>query len=736
MSRQQLLQGFHPGTIEINSTVSILSKGGKTIYFVAGDNYFSHLDGDENASRFVLAQLMANRHVRPVEIERSSLAIPHRTLMHWLRKIEEQDASVFFRDPVRFRGAVMTSEKLAECARLMARGLSVSATAREAGINESTLRKAVKAGRVPQLEQLADAHRDSATDKSSRSREDARAASGMGVACTRADERVAAAVGVIHGAATRFESCRDVLHGGLLVGLPALCANGLLSGLGKHLRLPRGFYGAMHVLTLLGFMALGRIRRPEALRSVPPGELGKVLGLDRCPEVKTLRRKVAMMAEQGDMSAWMHECSRSWMEDDPQEAGYLYLDGHVRVYNGSKANLPHRYVSRQRLCLRGTTDYWLNDALGRPFFVVSKPVSGGLGDVLLEDILPVLLVEVPGQPAEAELEANPLLHRFAVVFDREGSTPFLFAKLWEKRIGAITYRKNVNDDWPEAEFVETQVDKPGGGRTAMLIASRTTKFGADKISIPVLEVRRLLPSGHQTAIVTTLRTLPPEVVAGRMFARWCQENFFGYMMQHYDLDGLVQYGIYSLPGTLEVVNPARKKLDKDLAERRRLITRQRAKLASVPMENDAQAITEKSEHLQSLQTMEAEYKAMRLLRRETKKKIKISALPEEQRPTGLNPDAKMLADTVKMIAYRAETALVSLLFPRLGKEADARAVVREILVSSADLEPDPAANTLIVRLHRMACATHDAAVASLFTQLNELGFHHPQTGMRVRYELV
>ena len=270
----------------------------------------------------------------------------------------------------------------------------------------------------------------------------------------------------------------------------------------------------------------------------------------------------------------------------------------------------------------------------------------------------------------------------------------------------------------------------------MLIASRTTKFGADKISIPVLEVRRLLPSGHQTAIVTTLRTLPPEVVAGRMFARWCQENFFGYMMQHYDLDGLVQYGIYSLPGTLEVVNPARKKLDKDLAERRRLITRQRAKLASVPMENDAQAITEKSEHLQSLQTMEAEYKAMRLLRRETKKKIKISDLPEDQRPTGLNPDAKMLADTVKMIAYRAETALVSLLFPRLGKEADARAVVREILVSSADLEPDPAANTLIVRLHRMACATHDAAVASLFTQLNELGFHHPQTGMRVRYELV
>jgi len=736
MSRQQLLQGFHLGTIEINSSVSILSKDGKTTYFVGDDNYFSHSDEDANARRFVLAQLMVNRHVRPVEIERSALAIPHRTLMHWLRKLEDQDASVFFRNPVRFRCAVMTPEKITECARLMAHGLSVSAVARETGINESTLRKAVKAGRMPLLEKLGEAYRDSATDKSSRSQADAQAASGMGVACTRADERVAAAVGVIHGAATRFESCRDVLHGGLLVGLPALCANGLLSGLDKHLRLPKGFYSAMHVLTLLGFMALGRIRRPEALRGVPPAERGKVLGLDRCPEVKTLRRKVATMAEEGDVVAWMHECSRTWMEDDPEEAGYLYLDGHVRVYNGSKANLPHRYVSRQRLCLRGTTDYWINDALGRPFFVVSKPISGGLGEALLEDILPALLNEVPGQPTEAELKANPLLHRFAIIFDREGSTPFLFTKLWEKRIGAITYLKNVKDVWPEVEFIQTQVDKPSGGSTAMLIASRTTKFGANKTSLPVLEVRRLLPSGHQTAIITTLRTLAPEVIAGRMFARWCQENFFGYMMQHYDLDGLVQYGIDSLPGTLKVVNPARKKLDKDLAEKRREITRQRIQLASVSMENDADSITEKGEHLQSLQLMEAEYKATRLLRRETKKKIQISDLPEEQRPTGLKPNAKMLTDTAKMIAYRAETALVSLLFPLLGKEADARALVREILVSSADLEPDSAANTLTVRLHRMTCATHDAAVASLFIQLNDLGFHHPQTGMRMRYELV
>jgi prepilin-type processing-associated H-X9-DG protein len=177
----------------------------------------------------------------------------------------------------------------------------------------------------------------------------------MGTACTRADERVQAALGLLQSAGTRFERCRDVSLGGLLAGLPALCDNGLLSGLGRHLTLPQGFYSALHLVLVLGFMALARIRRPEGLRHVPPGELGKVLGLDRVPEVRTLREKIAVLAGQGTPGEWQRELSRTWMEADPQEAGYLYVDGHVRVYHGAATPLPRRYVSREKLCLRGTT---------------------------------------------------------------------------------------------------------------------------------------------------------------------------------------------------------------------------------------------------------------------------------------------------------------------------------------------------------------------------------------------
>jgi hypothetical protein len=55
------------------------------------------------------------------------------------------------------------------------------------------------------------------------------------------------------------------------------------------------------------------------------------------------------------------------MQADPEVAGTLYIDGHVRVYQGGKTKLLREYVSRDRLCLRGINDYWVNDAVGRPF---------------------------------------------------------------------------------------------------------------------------------------------------------------------------------------------------------------------------------------------------------------------------------------------------------------------------------------------------------------------------------
>jgi hypothetical protein len=735
---QLRIPGFPAGSIPINASVSVLTKDGRVTYFLGSDNYFSHAVDDAPGRRLAIATLMVNGHVRPVDVTRSELAIPHRSLMRWSKQLQDEGAGSFYAPPQRRGPLVMTAKVCAECSRLLANGMSIPEVAGRVGVDVSTLRKAKQRGDVIVADLGDEGTAEAATpatDKSDRTREDALAADGMGTACTRAGERMAAALGLVRSASTRHEDCRDVTLGGVLAGLPSLCANGLLSGLDKHLSLPSGFYSAVHILITLGVMSLARIRRPEGLRHVSPGELGKIIGLDRVPEVRTMRHKIARMAESGTPEAWMKELSRRWMEADPQEAGYLYVDGHVRVYHGSSAQLPRRYVSRQKLCLRGTTDYWVNDAVGRPFFVVSKSVTEGLGATLIDEIVPELLESVPFQPTQAELDADPLLHRFVVIFDREGATHSLLSQLWQQRIGAITYRKAVKDVWPQSDFQDVEVPVPGGGMTHMKLASRDSTLSAGKLSMPVLEVRRLTNTGHQTAIVTTARMLAQPMIAGRMFSRWCQENYFAYMMEHYDIDGLVQYGCVELPGDTQVVSPAWRELDKSVRMHQRTLRKLRAALGAKVIDNDANAIQENAERVQNIQHVEDELAALRRQRKATPRKVAISSLPEEERPSQLMPLSKMLTDTVKMIAYRAETALVGLLCKHLAKEADARALIRELFVSSADIKPDHSANTLTIAVHRMASPVHDRAIGALLTELTQENFLHPETGMRMVYRL-
>ena len=270
----------------------------------------------------------------------------------------------------------------------------------------------------------------------------------MGMGAVRVEERVLAAFGGLLEAPTRFEPGRDVSYGGVLWALPALLANGLLHRQAECFELPKGFYGVVHVLLLMGFLALARIKSLERLRFEPPGEWGHLLGLDRIPEVHTLRSKLGQMAQGQKVEAWSASLSQQWMAQAPELAGRLYLDGHVRVYHGHQTPMPKRYVAREKLCLRGTTDYWINDQEGRPFFVVNTAANPGLIAVLRQEIVPRLLKEVPRQPSEEELQADACRFRFVMLFDREGYSPELFAELWGQRIAAQTYRKGTLEAWP------------------------------------------------------------------------------------------------------------------------------------------------------------------------------------------------------------------------------------------------------------------------------------------------
>ena len=134
----------------------------------------------------------------------------------------------------------------------------------------------------------------------------------------RDGERALARFGLLgEGAAPVFTPGARYPLAGLLLALPPLAGTGLLDCARQvYGRLRNGFYGLEVMLIVLVFMALLREARAEGATRIPPDALGRVLGLDRAPEVKTIRRKLAGLSAAGRPRT----CSWRWPATTPRPA--------------------------------------------------------------------------------------------------------------------------------------------------------------------------------------------------------------------------------------------------------------------------------------------------------------------------------------------------------------------------------------------------------------------------------
>jgi F0F1-type ATP synthase delta subunit len=110
-------------------------------------------------------------------------------------------------------------------------------------------------------------------------------------------------------------------------------------------------------------------------------------------------------------------------------------------------------------------------------------------------------------------------------------------------------------------------------------------------------------------------------------------------------------------------------------------------------------------------------------------------LPEEDRFTRLRTERKHFVDTIKMIAYRAESSMASLLRAHIARADDARALLRQVFDTEADLTPDLTTNTLTVCLHHLRQAAHDPAIEQLLAELNATQTIFPGTRLTLVFKL-
>lgn len=527
-----------------------------------------------------------------------------------------------------------------------------------------------------------------------------------------------------------FEHHESVLNAGVLFALPSLISQGLERFFKVFKPLPSGFYGLHHVILILCFMALCRIKNPEQLKKHPPGELGKLLGLDRIPEVGYFREKIKQITDQSKADELHAELFRSWTEELPEM--FFYIDGHVRVYHGEMANLPKRFVSREKLCLSGTTEFWVNDQQGLPLMVV----TGELNEKLkwaIEEIIPKILKSItteakPGEPA------------FTIVIDREAYEPLWFIKLWEQhRVAVITYRKNVKDEWDSSLFynVETHIYNTN-------VTMQLCEMGTQLNGHWFREIRRLSENGHQTSVLTTHPGLSLTETAVKMFSRWAQENFFKYMIADFDFDRMIEYGTESVDQKRTIPNPDYKELTYQIKKAREKKGRIEARIfkqmedkTTIGNNDLEQVILKSADLIEKINEYNVEIKILLAKRKDQPSRISIAEMPPQQRYNKLLQESKKLKNAIIMFAYRAESALYNTMSEFYkSTEKEGRVILKEIFTSDADILPDYQNRTLTIKLHSLSTPRANQAVKDLCDFLNQTETCFPITNLRMVYKSV
>jgi prepilin-type processing-associated H-X9-DG protein len=255
----------------------------------------------------------------------------------------------------------------------------------------------------------------------------------------RSGDRALARVGLLEDAVPLFADHESLPRAGALLAVPLLAHHGLIEAFIKvYGSLHPSFYGLRTIVVTLFLGALLRIKRPEHWKEYRPADLGAILGLDRAPEVKTVRRKFTRMAAMERGKLLMDEVARQRIAQDEERVAFLYVDGHVREYHGKfplfEAKKPQRQVAAP-----AATDTWVHDADGEPLLVVTSEVNATLTQVL-EPILADVRRLVGDE------------RRMTVIFDRGGFSPKLFARLIAAGFDVITYRKGKNQKLASGRF--------------------------------------------------------------------------------------------------------------------------------------------------------------------------------------------------------------------------------------------------------------------------------------------
>jgi len=705
----------NPEAIPINGRCTLKIEGDVSVLYVAGLPMHHWTDGDRTTQAYAMVSLVRCGYADQNDVAQS-FGCSTRTLRRYQRCFETGGMSALGRSDGPPHGSRSTPSPWVRTAKALRHaGVIVRDIAHRLGVSKSAVSKWLTRLDNPATTIVAEMVQDAGGEVVSASSLDSDPE-------YRKFDRLLARLGKLEDAQPIFTPGQRIPHVGVLLAVPALTQSGIFSVAEEvYGHIGPAFYGLRTTMMAMLLMALLRIKRPEGLKESAPVDLGRVLGLDRGPEVKTLRRKLTRLAAYEKAEVFGRKLAQKRVAQRGKARGFLYMDGHVRVYHG-KHRLPKTHVTQMRMALPATTDYWVNDKNGDPLFVVTAEFNEGLAQML-----PVVLKEIRALIGPRR--------RVTVVFDRGGWSPKLFMTLIKARFDILTYRKGRWKNIPATQFV----------RCAKRIDGRKVSYDLNDRNIRLLkgrlrlrQITRLRVGGHQTPIVTSLRKLPAAVVAYRMFNRWRQENFFKYLGEEFALDALVDYEAEPVNPERTVPNPEWRKAEKEL-------TTVRAELKKVQAQYGEAAAANKEIRRPTIRGFKIAHGKLGRKIREIQERIgimqekrklipkRVTAKEVSGKPImRLLRERKHLTNCIKMVAYQAESDLLALLRPHYARaDEEGRTLVTSALESAGKLEVGD--GELRVTLAPLSSPHRSQAIAVLCEALNGMDACFPGTKLKLRF---
>jgi transposase/uncharacterized coiled-coil protein SlyX len=450
----------------------------------------------------------------------------------------------------------------------------------------------------------------------------------------------------------------------------------------------------------LGFASLEQAKHPDR------SQVGPVAGIDVLPELRTLRPRLAAIADSCDPLALQRSLAAAMLAVEPNLSGVYFVDEHFMPYSGAKP-VGSGWNTKRRHAEPGRVDTTICDPKGRAIcFTNGEPSS-------LSKSMPAALKQlrqILGPDA-------PIL----LGFDRGGAYPAAFKACRKAGAHWITYRRAPLTA-PTGLPIVTTITHPRRKPTTIAYADETVtinKYGqARQITLfehgkPVLQ------------ILTSDTTTCPTALMLFMRARWRIENLFKYL-DFYGIDYLADYHFTIEANTRKVDNPERKRLKAELkqltAERDR--HRERIGAAHTDRALTIDQINQQSVTAQRrIQALDKQIEALTDKLKKVPAKLPANQIdPAAERATH-RTHRRALQMVLRLLAANAENWLAHHLNAYLQDNDEYRATARNLTHLGGTITYTDTAIT--VELDRPNTPRLAAAVSMLLDEINQIGARIP-----------